>query len=187
MLQAFYEHSILYKEENVIVLYHGTTLKSAISSYKEGINIRAGKQKTDFGPGFYMTDDYDRAVKWAKRKAIAQLDRAAIVTADFCNEHAPIKHFEDGLEWGRFIINNRNGLRYINQIPYKENNLFGIYPITKGRIADISVNDAAACLMKSNEMLNSIESIYNSAYPLQWAFHTEEALLYLKNIRYRIL
>ena len=125
-------------------LYHGTDIESAkIICNGIGIDLRRCNIKTDFGKGFYTTDSYERATKWADRKAIARASKPAVITVLFDNESAQdiIERFYDDLRWGRFIINNRNGLNYINNIPFKDNNLDARYQITYGRVADIDVAD----------------------------------------------
>jgi len=51
------------KMDNKIFLYHG-----AISVVNEPLT-RVGRADLDFGPGFYVTNDRDQAIKWAKTKA----------------------------------------------------------------------------------------------------------------------
>ncbi len=126
--------------------YHGTDIDSAIDIYKaQKPNIDYCSKRTDFGQGFYVTDSYDAASKWAFRKSRARNKKPAILTIYFDVQEAEpfIERFSDDLRWGRFIINNRNGLVYINSVRFKENNLDARYPITFGRISDIDVLDVA--------------------------------------------
>lgn len=96
-----------------------------------------------------------------------------------------IEVFKDDLRWGRFIINNRNGIIYINKVSFKENNLDAKYPITYGRIADVDVLNVAKKLFSSFEMLYSIDEIYNSNYSMQYAFHTVESTKYILKMTYK--
>ena len=137
---------------------------------------------------FYTTDDYGRAVKWARHKASIRGKRAAVITLIFDLESAKkdIEVFKDDLRWGRFIINNRNGIIiYINKVSFKENNLDAKYPITYGRIADVDVLNVAKKLFSSFEMLYSIDEIYNSNYSMQYAFHTVESTKYILKMTYK--
>lgn len=123
----------------------------------------------------------------ADRKAIARASKPAVITVLFDYESAQdiIERFHDDLRWGRFIINNRNGLNYINNIPFKDNNLDARYQITYGRVADIDVIDVAEDLRRTNKMLTSLDKILNSEYPQQIVFHTKDSLAYIKKMSYR--
>ena len=170
------------------MFYHGTDIISAKSIYDtQKIDVRKGARNTDFGQGFYVTDDFERAKKWAYRKAFLRNSKPAIVTIIFDEEgaNAIIEKFADDLRWGRFVINNRNGIKYFNSLPFKDNNLDARYDITFGRIADIDVINVADELRKSGEMLQSLDKILNTDYPLQYAFHTDRAVEYIKKITYQ--
>lgn len=173
-----------------MILYHGTNLKSAQSIFQsQTINVKLGSESADFGPGFYTTDDRKTAEIWAIRKGITRYDKAAVLTIDFDYENAKsyIEFFSDDLRWGRFLINNRNGLNYLNGVPFKEHNIDGRYHITFGRIADLEVITIAKELMKTGQMLHSIDRILNKRYAFQYAFHTRFAVQFLSNIRYTVL
>ena len=98
-----------------------------------------------------------------------------------------IMSFDDDLRWGRFVINNRNGLSYINRVPFKENNLDGRYDITRGRIADYQVRQIAHELNMEGKMLDSVEFILKESYAIQYVFHTDFALSFIKKITYEAL
>jgi len=176
----------------MLKLYHGTDLKSAKQIYKK-IEVTTGSRNTDFGLGFYTTDDYDKAKSWANHKSATRGEKPAIVTIIFDEDEAKsdsvIKYFSDDLNWGRFIINNRNGMDYVNMVSFKEHNLDAKYDITIGRIADIDVSDVAEELMDSGDMLDatSLARILNKKYPQQVVFHTENSLKYIKRVTYRAI
>lgn len=52
-----------------ITVYHGTTLNDAENIVKNGVNMAAGRDKLDFGRGFYTTVMTDQAWKWARERA----------------------------------------------------------------------------------------------------------------------
>jgi hypothetical protein len=170
------------------ILYHGTDIESAdnICKTKE-IDVKRGSAHTDFGQGFYTTDNFDRAVRWAYRKAHVRRSKPAVITLYFDEESAKsiIEYFSDDLRWGRFIINNRNGLQYISKVPFQDNNLDSRYEITSGRIADVEVTDVADELKEAGTMLNSLDRILNANYPQQIAFHTTSSTQYIKKMSYR--
>ena len=173
-----------------MILYHGTDIESAKAICKGcGIDLTRCSSKTDFGQGFYTTDDYDRAVRWANRKAILRLSKPAVVTVTFDENSAKdiIEYFADDLRWGRFVINNRNGLNYIRKVSFKDNNLDGRYDITCGRVADFDVLDVADELKQNGLMLDSVDKLFNPDYPQQIVFHTPEALSYIRKLSYRFI
>ena len=166
----------------MMILYHGTDIDSAISICEvNGISLESCSLHTDFGRGFYTTENYDRAMQWAYRKSIVRRKKPAIVKLTFDMDAAQdiIEYFSDDLRWGRFIINNRNGLAYVRKVPFQEHNLDSRYEITSGRIADIDVLTVAKQLKENGSMLMSVDSILNPLYPLQIAFHTEHALTFI--------
>lgn len=175
---------------SLIVLYHGTDIDSAKEIYtSQQADVNRGSKRVDFGPGFYLTDDYEKAKYWAYRKGRVRKKKAAILSAYFDVDAAreQIEVFDEDLRWGRFIINNRNGIDYIDRVPFKDNNLDGRYAITYGRIADFQVRDVARKLDESGGMLNSTEEILNTEYAMQYAFHTQEAIRFLKKYVYQVL
>lgn len=171
------------------ILYHGTDLESAKEICGGNIDVKKGFSHTDFGQGFYTTDDKDRAIRWAYRKAKVRKSKPALITLYFDegSAHPIIEYFCDDLRWGQFIINNRNGAQYIRGVSFQENNLDARYEITYGRIADIEVTDIASELKESGEMLYSLERILNKNYPLQIVFHTSNATQFIKKMSYRLV
>lgn len=133
-----------------------------------------------------MTDNKDSAINWANKKSIFRKSIPAILTIDFDHEAAKsyIENFQDDLRWGRFVINNRNGLDYIDKMSFKEHNLDRRYHITYGRIADIDVVSVAEQLMASKESLQSLTQILNPKYPMQFVLHTEFSTRFVKILNY---
>lgn len=171
----------------LLTLYHGTDIESAKTICNgSGIDLSKCNDGTDFGKGFYTTDNLERAIKWAKRKAAVRISKPAVITVLFDIDTASniIEHFSDDLRWGRFVINNRNGLNYIKKVSFKDNNLDARYHITYGRVADIDVVNVAEELKEQGLMLNSLEKILNADYPQQIVFHTSESLSYIKKKSY---
>lgn len=164
-----------------MVLFHGTDIVSA-KKIEESIRLDVGSTRVDFGPGFYTTSSESTANVWAKRKATIRNKKSAIVILEFEAEFADtlIKKFGNDLTWGQFVINNRNGYGYINYIPMKDHNLDARYAITYGRIADYGVADVARTLAAKKEPLTDLSEILNPLYSFQYAFHTQEALEYVR-------
>lgn len=170
------------------VLYHGTDIISARKIVNTGyIDVQCGNGSADFGPGFYTTDNYKQAEQWAHHKAKVRDSEPAVVKLLFDKASAEpfIERFQDDLRWGRFIVNNRNGLDYANKMPFQEHNLDHKYHITIGRIADVSVLKVVNKLRKKEIMLNSLTDILNPDFSLQIVFHTQFAVGFIKVISYK--
>lgn len=58
--------------------YHGTDIDSAISICDK-IVLKKSSKRTDFGPGFYVTNNIETAKTWAFRKAAVRRKEASIV------------------------------------------------------------------------------------------------------------
>ncbi|CAG5114460.1 unnamed protein product [Candidula unifasciata] len=63
--------AMVHTEPNEVVYYHGTTDTHATNILERGIDLKKSRARQDFsnGNGFYVTQDIDKAVEWAKRKA----------------------------------------------------------------------------------------------------------------------
>ena len=61
-------NGFLPRDEDHVLLYHGTDHFSAVDILLRGIDLCAGRQKRDFscGSGFYLTNSLDSALGWAK-------------------------------------------------------------------------------------------------------------------------
>ena len=89
-----------------MILYHGGT-----DIVKEP-KIIFGEQGRDFGFGFYATDIYEQALKWAKRQGRIRRKQAILNIYEFDDDMAAknsnFKKFTDySLEWLEFIVSNR--------------------------------------------------------------------------------
>ncbi|KRK36402.1 DUF3990 domain-containing protein [Levilactobacillus parabrevis] len=106
---------------DVITWYHGTV--SIFYKEIQEIDIQKSFGNKDFGRGFYLTPDYNQALKWAKRKAsiVNQTGNRKYVGALVASFRIDFRYpteFEIlsfGYEFNRsyldFIISNRLGLR----------------------------------------------------------------------------
>ena len=93
------------------ILYHG-----AVSSIPEPL-AHVGRPDLDFGPGFYVTNDRDQAIKWANTKAgrkrslkpvlnIYRFDQERFLAdGDYAMKIFP----EYNVEWLDFIAYSRKG------------------------------------------------------------------------------
>lgn len=105
-------------------LFHGTINEFVIPDPSKG---RIG---TDFGAGFYLTDNERMAEDWLrgednKHVNIYELTLSKISS---CNLH--IRRYETAsIEWAKFVYNNRRGRKSSNR-----------YDIIIGPLADNSLN-----------------------------------------------
>ena len=110
------------------ILYHGSTV------VVEKPIVSIGRKDLDFGPGFYLTNLYDQASRWAKRiQTIRNADHAVINTYKYdepvnCNV---LKFDAYNREWLEFIVESRQGKQ-----PWAG------YDIVEGGVADDRVIDA---------------------------------------------
>lgn len=181
------------------IWYHGTNLSSAIDIYEKGIDFSKSKDKLDFGVGFYLTDDIDRAYERAWQKTLMfnrkykSNESAALVEAeldiDFINT-LNVKKFEYcNKEWLYFVLANRFSKDYIQSQKWLEHNLDLRYDVVIGSIADSEVSDLAMHIM-NNDMSISDVSVYdvltNEGRTLgeQLSLHTEKSKKCIKTLNY---
>ncbi len=81
----------------MIKVYHGSSV--AVTDPQ----IQHGRPDADFGLGFYVTDDYEMAEKWACRKKTSIIN---VYELDIEKLRAHSFKLDD--EWLDFVINNRN-------------------------------------------------------------------------------
>lgn len=83
--------------------YHGTDIVSARNILENGIDLNAGRTLHDFGKGFYTTEDYMQAARWAGNS------KEAAVIAFYCDtdklDGVVFNGFTD--EWKEAIYSNR--------------------------------------------------------------------------------
>lgn len=102
-----------------VVVYHGGT-ESILSPI-----CKFGRQKLDFGQGFYLTDIREQAVLWAKLVADRQnkmpllnryrLNRESILKEGRCKVFTAYNS-----EWLEFVVANRLGKNVASQFDYVE-------------------------------------------------------------------
>jgi len=81
----------------MITVYHGSNVEIPKPS------LDYGRTDTDFGTGFYVTDDYAMAEKWACRKGVSVINKYQF-------DISGLNGFEFGLDenWLNFVVSNRN-------------------------------------------------------------------------------
>ena len=94
------------KEARNIILYHGSNIEVA-----NPLLIKS-RRKLDFGPGFYLTSDYDQAQKWALRASRLRGCGTALVSVfefdtSLADALAIRKFNSSNAEWLRYVVANR--------------------------------------------------------------------------------
>lgn len=156
-------------------LYHGTNIMF------DEIDLHKSKPNKDFGQGFYLSPDFEQALKMAKIKTEQQQEGTPIVM-EFEVDEAEIKemhtlHFDDySKQWAEFILANRN-----NPTPLSIHE----YDIVIGPIANDRVG---VQLWKYENQLIDLPTLvcklkYMKGLTIQYFFGTEKALSILKRIK----
>lgn len=89
-----------------MILYHGTNITF------ETIDLKKSKPNKDFGQGFYLSADYERAMAMAQTK-VEQLEYGTPIVLAFeidemLMENLNIKRYKEYSEdWAKFILLNR--------------------------------------------------------------------------------
>ena len=130
--------------------------------------LRSGYTK-DFGYGFYCTESYKQAKRWALRKEPTPTVNYYAYTPNPNLKYKKFSCIDE--EWARFIANCRNGV---------EHN----YDIVEGPMADDSVWNYTADFMSGKINLEMFLTFAKFNYPThQICFCTKEALKTLTYLR----
>lgn len=81
----------------MITVYHGSSVEIPKPS------LDYGRANTDFGAGFYVTESYEMAEKWACRRGMSVINEYRFDTSDLNGYN-----FNLDEKWLNFVINNRN-------------------------------------------------------------------------------
>ena len=179
----------------MIRVYHGTNFSSAFDIFKNGINLNKSMPNLDFGKGFYVTDNEQKAIDRAKKKTNdfnrrnGSNEKPFVVVLninDLMFNSLNVKTFEyREKEWFEFVINNRFDIRFLEEKKITNHNKDNKYDVVFGEIADGKIAEIA------NNVKNGIYNIEDIDYSLilqkskghycdQYSFHTERALSCIK-------
>ena len=162
-----------------MMLYHGGL------TIIETPDITLGRQKVDFGRGFYLTDIKDQAVRWINRKK-----RQTSQKSGFLNIYEYLEKPELNIkifsgyndEWLDYVVNNRTNDR---------DEIIGNYDIVIGNVANDEVIVAIDTYIEQLEKGKTTEyskpallaELAFSKQNSQYAFKTEKSLISLKFIK----
>ena len=181
-----------------LILYHGTLDRYADSIKRDGIILSKSKKFLDFGPGFYLTEDYNFACETAKRRSFKnnqfpknEKSFPAVIKLKYNPSICCFSRqfLSPDKEWGTFIYNNRhkNEKALICNLGLCLHNRAGIYDIVSGPIADGNV-----IAYFDTKVIGMTETILNNISPkkddpFQVSFHTETAITALEFLSYNII
>lgn len=171
--------------ETYLFCYHGTIKRDGLA-IQQNIDLSKARYRTDFGKGFYLTDNLKQAQQWAVGRAKDSMGRGGN-----SDDFAPVvvyfqldlkklykltcKSFnEPSKEWAEFIYNCR--------IAGLKKELFHQYDYTVGPLAD---GRTSILVQEMNEGLISLDEFSEGIQPYhhkssQMAMHTAVALDSLK-------
>lgn len=183
-----------------MIVYHGTTLSSAINIYNNGIDLNKSKEYLDFGRGFYTTTDFFIAKNMAIKVSVQESLRKnikkvfpAVVTFIYKESHfMNCRKFEyENIEWAKFIIANRVTSAIAYELRLNNRNEEWNYDIVIGGIADGNIAGIASDLrfgkIKPKDYILKLTDFLKdngSSYGTQITFRTKKSLSCIKCIKY---
>lgn len=124
--------------EQFQICYHGTVRTSAISIKNKGIDLSLSAKGTDFGQGFYVTNNLAQAREWAVRYARSLQRRTKQVTypvvMTFNIDIRKLNNLKGkqftmiNEEWGNFILQNRKNYQNYFHLSYD----YAVGPLADG-------------------------------------------------------
>ncbi|MBD5356774.1 MAG: DUF3990 domain-containing protein [Bacteroides sp.] len=161
-------------------LYHGSNCKITL------VNLAFSREYMDFGKGFYLTPDFQRAVTMANRSVELRGSGTPeinpfIFNRSSCPKDMVIKEFKSNTwEWAEFVMHNRDKLLIP---PYNHG-----YDIVIGPVADSRVDAVITAYKKEfghhylrSENLKelAVRLKYPGSIYIQYCFCSEKALNFL--------
>ncbi|GEN81828.1 hypothetical protein SLU01_01400 [Sporosarcina luteola] len=148
--------------ETFQVCYHGTVDIKGLMIRNHGIDLSIPVPGTDFGQGFYLTNNREQVEDWARNKARDANDRNDWINAKpvVLRYRLDIKRLsklvgktfsEANLEWGNFILNNRLQSHMYYDLPYD----YAAGPVADGYMRTL-MNALKMNLITTEEFINEI-------------------------------
>lgn len=159
-------------------LYHGSNCRII------KVDLRFSKSNKDFGTGFYLTPDYQRAITMANRCTVLNNSGSPevnpfIFNKSSCKERIKIKEFKtNDEEWAEFVMMNRD----------RKNHFTHDYDLVIGPVADSWVDPEIAkykkefgdsFLLQKNLKILAQRLKYPGPQYIQYCFCTVESLKHL--------
>ena len=151
-----------------MILYHGGT--DIVREPK----IISNEQSRDFGLGFYTTDIYEQAVKWAKRQGRIRQRQAVLNIYEFDDDKAAKelnfwKITDYSMEWLEFVVSNRSNPQFKHA-----------FDIVFGKIANDDVGETVQAVVDGLMPLDfALQRLAFMRTNNQYAFCTEKSLAHI--------
>ena len=184
-------------EYYLIKAYHGTNYSSAYDIWHNGIDLNKSMPNLDFGKGFYVTDDKQKAIDRARKKTNDYNRRYKKTEAPYLVEmnidtdifnSLRVKSFGNReTEWFRFVIYNRLSIDFLNLHNISNHNKDNKFDVVIGEIADGKIatiaNDIKNGICSIDDVdFDSILQDSKKFYGTQYSFHTEQSLSCIKGL-----
>lgn len=161
----------------MITLYHGTN-----ESF-DAPDPNRGRRGTDFGQGFYLTPDFDSAVKIAGLAVVrAGVGRKVVMRYNFDEDKAEVLGLNRlrfpslDEEWMSFVIANRTGDRTAS-----DHNIDRLYDVVDGLVADDKIVTLLRRYQVGELTQDDILKILQQRpwRTVQYSFHSRKAIMCL--------
>ena len=158
-----------------MIIYHGSTV------LVEKPEILVGDTFLDFGSGFYTTTSQDQAERWARIKMRREnKDTGYVAVYEFDYEAAKkttaIRKFDTAdMEWLLFVVNNRRGVPFTEQVDMH------IGPVADDNVYQ-SIRFFETGILNAEE---TVKRLKTEVLQDQWTFHTDKMLSYCRFIEYK--
>jgi len=151
--QSMFSDLVSEDEQNV-VLFHGTDHQSASDILFRGIDLCAGRQKRDFscGSGFYLTDNFDEALNWAKNTTVKPAILIFRVNrGEHLDDARKLNLHENGEKWREIVSSFRSGKRTA-----KTRKSLSEYELIEGSAATITRNESGELVIEPKRSSNQM-------------------------------
>ena len=144
--------NLLSKDDQNVVLFHGTDHLSACDILFRGIDLCQGRQKRDFscGSGFYLTDNCEEALNWAKNTTTKS---ALLVFQVNRQEHSTdsekLNLFNDEQRWCEIVTSFRSGEKTA-----RTRKSLAAYDLIEGPVSTMKTNESTGELVFSPKPLS---------------------------------
>ena len=179
-----------------MIVYHGSNV------IVDNPDIEHSFRSLDFGKGFYVTDNKEKAIERAFKKTNDYNKRyhckeepylvEVFIDDDLWKEMKTRFFKRREQDWFTFVINNRLELSYLKEHNICNHNKDNKYDIVFGEIADGKIaniaNDIKTHVINYTD-LNFMDFLpeNKSYYGSQYSFHTRKSLSCIKNISCAII
>lgn len=178
--------------ENFKVCYHGTVDIKGLMIRNHGINLAIPFPGSDFGQGFYLTNNRSQVEDWARAKAEDANERNSGFIAKPVVLHYEIDlekmkeldgrlFLEPTIEWSQFILENRYQAKPYYDLGYD----YAIGPVADGRMRSLLQLYRRNKLTEA-EFMSEIRPLGHMAHFTQLSVHSLKAVnsLILKEVEY---